>query len=81
MKFNNTDDYRYIKHQILETPNLSIEDLKENLKHNEYAWVQNLIITAKFHWGLGGGKKNDFPKAHLVEVIDDVIKDILNDVN
>jgi hypothetical protein len=78
MKYNNTDDYKYIRYLILENSDLTIEELKNNLKHNEYSWVLNLLITIKKQWILNGNKEINFPKFYYTEIIDDVIKDIIN---
>lgn len=73
------DDYSYFKRQIKISyrgePNELVVDLAEN--RNE--WIQSLMRTAKSHWELGDGKRNEFPEKEYFKVINEVIDEIINE--
>lgn len=69
------DDYNYFKGLIEDESDLSKEELADKIKNNRSDWEKTLLLTAKHHWGIGGGERDKFPATELKKVIDDVLDD------
>ena len=72
------DDYNYFRRQLLwgSEPN---SELINSLIDNRNEYIQMLMSTARSHWELGDGKRNEFPEKEYFKVIDEVITEIINE--
>ena len=73
------DDYKYFKRQITSRYHDSKEHLINDLIENRNEWIKSLFITARSHWELGSGNRENFPDKEYFKVINDVIDEIINE--
>lgn len=73
-----SDDYSYFRRQIMQS-RLEPEELVNDLIENRNEWIQSLIRTARSHWEIGDGKRNEFPNKEYFKVINEVIDEIINE--
>ena len=72
------DDYSYFRRQILGSKQPD-QELINSLIDNRNEYIQMLMRTARSHWELGDGKRNEFPEKEYFKIIDEVIDEIINE--